>query len=123
MNNNRSTIRTIEILRLIAGCQHQLTITEISQTLNIPKSTTHQILQTLVELGVLEYSKYRTYRLGIHFFEIALPAFANMDLRKEASPILEDLSSQTGRNGLYGHPRQRGDCLPRPGHGTFALEA
>ncbi len=98
MNTNKSTVRTIEILHLIAGSSQPLTITEISQALKIPKSTTHQIIQTLFELRILEISKSKTYRLGIRFFELALPAFARMDLRREAEPILEDLSSKSGES-------------------------
>jgi len=96
MNTNKSTVRTIEILHLIAASQKHLTVTEVSQALKIPKSTTYQILQTLVELRILENSNSKTYQLGIRFFEISLPAFARMDLRREAQPILEELSARTG---------------------------
>ena len=95
MNTNRSTIRTIEILHHIAESPRQLTVTEISQALEIPKSTTHQILQTLVDIKILEGSQGKTFKLGIRFFEIALPAFARMDLRREGQSILEDLSANT----------------------------
>jgi DNA-binding IclR family transcriptional regulator len=98
MNSNKSTVRTIEILHLIAGSSQPLTITEISQALKIPKSTTYQIIQTLFELRILEISRSKTYRLGIRFFELALPAFARMDLRREAESILEDLSSKSGES-------------------------
>ena len=98
MNANRSTIRTIEILHLIAESSQQLTITEISQALSIPKSTTHQIVQTLVDLKMLETGRAKTFRLGIHFFELALPAFARMDLRREGQPILDNLSHATGES-------------------------
>jgi len=98
MNKNRSTVRTIEILQLISSNPNGLTITEVSQALGIPKSTTHQIIQTLHDLKTLEISRFKTYRLGIRFLEMALPAFANMDLRREAEPILEDLSSKSGES-------------------------
>jgi DNA-binding IclR family transcriptional regulator len=95
MNTNRSTVRTIEILHHIADSSRQLTITEISQALDIPKSTTHQIVQTLVGLKILESTSSKTFRLGIRFFEIALPAFSRMDLRREGQLILEKLSEET----------------------------
>ena len=98
MNTNRSTVRTIEILQLIANSSQELTITEISQALKIPKSTTHQILNTLTGLLILEHRRSKTYRLGIRFFELALPAFARMDLRREGLPILEDLSAKAGES-------------------------
>ena len=98
MNTNRSTVRTIEILHLIADSHQQLTVTDISKVLEIPKSTTHQIVQTLVELKMLETSRSKTFRLGIRFFELALPAFARMDLRREGQPILENLSTETGES-------------------------
>ncbi len=96
MNTNRSTIRTIEILHHIADSPEQLTVTEISQALKIPKSTTHQIIQTLTGLKILEISRAKTFKLGIRFFEIALPTFSRMDLRREGQSILEDLSANTG---------------------------
>jgi DNA-binding IclR family transcriptional regulator len=98
MNKNRSTVRTIEILHLIASSPNALTITEVSQALGIPKSTTHQIIKTLHDLKMLENSRSKTFRLGIRFFEMALPAFANMDLRRDAKSILEDLSLKTGES-------------------------
>lgn len=96
MNMNKSSIRTIEILHSIAANPSQLTLTEISRRLNIPKSTTYQILMTLVSLKVLEIDKDKTFRLGIRFFEIALPSFDRMDLRRVARPIMEELSKDVG---------------------------
>lgn len=96
MNINNSTVRTIEILNLISTHPKQLTVTQISQSLKIPKSTAHQILQTLVALKVLETGSDKTFRLGIRFFEIALPSFDRMDLRRAARPIMEELSQKVG---------------------------
>lgn len=96
MNVNNSTVRTIQILHLISNQTRPLTITEISQTLGIPKSTTYQILQTLVNIKVLEIDGNKTFRLGIRFYEIALPSFNRMDLKREAGSIMEELRDRSG---------------------------
>ncbi|MBW2617972.1 MAG: IclR family transcriptional regulator [Deltaproteobacteria bacterium] len=93
---NKSAARTIEILHLISTQKKRLTITEISRALEIPKSTTHQLLQTLVQLKVLDVDENKTYQLGVRFLEIALPWLTRMDLRKEARPIMEEVCSKSG---------------------------
>ncbi|MCG8377102.1 MAG: IclR family transcriptional regulator [Chlorobiales bacterium] len=98
MKLNKSTLKTIDILNLVATGSQGLTITEISQQLAIPKSTTYQILQTLVEAGILEVDRNKTFRFGLRFYEIALPACDQMDLRREARPIMEDLCTKTGES-------------------------
>ena len=98
MKLNKSTLRTIDIINLVATTNQGLTITEISQQLGIPKSTTYQILQTLVEAKILEVDRDKTFKFGLRFYEIALPACGQMDLRREARPIMEDLCTKTGES-------------------------
>jgi len=96
MKENTASIRTIQILHLVAASQHGLTITEISQALKIPKSTTYQILHTLAGIKVLEVNRDKTFHPGIRFYEIALPTLDHMDLRREGQSILESLGAQSG---------------------------
>jgi len=98
MRNNRSASRVIDILRLISTKDHALTISEISQTLGIPKSSTFEILYTLLEKNIVEIANedLKTFRLGLGLFEIVLSALAKTDLHREARPLLEMTGSKIG---------------------------
>jgi DNA-binding IclR family transcriptional regulator len=98
MRINRSTSRTIDILELISRKNDSLTITEISKTLGIPKSSTLEILHTLMQMNIVEIDKekLKTFRLGLRLFEIVLSALAKTDLHRETRPLLEGMMSQSG---------------------------
>ncbi len=75
---NRSVARAIDILELISNSETPpLGITEISNSLAIPKSSTFDIVYTLVEKNVLEIAdeKLRTFELGLKSFTIGAAFF------------------------------------------------
>ncbi len=90
---NKSTSRTVDILNLIAETGRAMTIAEISQTLNIPKSSTFEILYTLVEKKYLEVEdeRLKTFRLALGLFKTGITYLANTGLYREAHPYLEEL--------------------------------
>jgi DNA-binding IclR family transcriptional regulator len=98
MDLNKSASRTIEILRLISSSKSPPSLSQISQSLRIPKASTFDILQTLLKLGVVEPSEKdaKSFRLGLTLFEIVLPALSSTNTLKVARPFLEELRSMTG---------------------------
>ncbi len=54
MRRNESAVRVVDVLSLISSRNYPLTITEIVQALGIPKSSTFEILYTLLKKNIIE---------------------------------------------------------------------
>jgi DNA-binding IclR family transcriptional regulator len=98
MRINRSTARTIDILKLLSIKGEPLTLAEISKFLEFPKSSTFDIIKTLMAMNIIEYDnvKFKTFRIGLGLFEIALLALGKMELHREARHFLDYLLEKTG---------------------------
>ncbi len=68
-----SVVKTFLILDLIANSKEYLTSSEISSLLNLPSSTTHDILKTLLDENVIYYKDFdkKTYTIGIRIFALS----------------------------------------------------
>jgi len=90
----KSVDRAIRILELLSE-NNKMGITEISKKLNLPKTTTYDIVSTLHERGILEKDEENNrYFLGLKLFELGDAARANFELRKIAVPYLKELNSK-----------------------------
>ena len=69
---SRSVLKAFKILELIAESDKNLTVTEISRQLTLPKSSTHNILQILLQEGyiLMKDNRSKTYELGLGVFKI-----------------------------------------------------
>ncbi|MGQ9617245.1 MAG: IclR family transcriptional regulator [Spirochaetota bacterium] len=87
-----SLVRAIRILEAF-NQNEKMGITGISKKLNLPKSTTHMIVNTLVHEGILEKDiNTNYYQLGLKLFELGNRARSNLEVRKVATPYLKDLN-------------------------------
>jgi len=96
MSINKSVVRAIHILNLLSK-NRELTLSELSDFLQIPVSSTSDILKALIEEQMIEIANTRakTYKIGIknHLFGNAY--LANLNIVEIASPILDELADQT----------------------------
>lgn len=91
----------MDILVLLSRENQPLTVSEISRELNVPKSSTFEILTTMVEKGFLQVDDHlKTYKLGLKLFEVGAAYLYNTDLHKEARPYLETLMTKTGETAF-----------------------
>jgi len=80
--------------------QESLTLTELSDQLDMPTSTTHVYLQTLEQEGFV-VREGRRYRNGLKFLEVGGHVRQQIDLYEAAQQVLNELAIQTGeRAGL-----------------------
>ncbi len=95
---NKSASRTIEILSLLAASPKALTQLEISQELSMPKSSTYELIYTLLEMGMVEFENkdLKTFRLGLKVFELGMSVLGKIDFHKLSRPFLDELSLKTG---------------------------
>lgn len=95
---NNTIFKGIQILRLISSSNVPLTITEIAQTTNIPKTTVFNIVATFTQEGLLKINPTtKTYSLGIGSFELGVNYLNKLDLYSAALPYLEKLCHATNQ--------------------------
>lgn len=65
-----SVVRAMRILELLANSEKPLPLSRVCSSLEIPKSTAHNILASLVKEGFVEVSETATYTIGLKAFEV-----------------------------------------------------
>jgi DNA-binding IclR family transcriptional regulator len=86
----KSAKRTVDILALMTSRETRMTFTDISVALDLPRSSLHGLLTTLVDSGWVAYDAgSRTYRLGIRTLEAGNAYLRTDDLPSRARPFME----------------------------------
>ena len=90
----QSVDRALTILSLFIGHKKELGITEISQELNLPKSTVHGLVKTLEKNLFLQLTQSGKYRVGIKAYELGMTYSANIELNTAAEPMVIHLAKK-----------------------------
>jgi len=92
----QSIKRAVQILNSFTLKKNELGVTELSERLNLHKSTVHRILVTLEDEGfVVKDQVSQKYRLGIKLFELGHIVKEQMEIRNYALPIMKELAQKT----------------------------
>jgi DNA-binding IclR family transcriptional regulator len=83
------------VLDAFDAASPRLTLAELTSRTGLPRSTTHRILEQLVELRWLEHGG-QSYALGMRALELGGLAVAHHELREIATPLLFELHRLTG---------------------------
>jgi len=96
-NNLVQTIeRTSLILDVLGENPHGISVRDLSSRVRLPKGTTHRLLSSLTYFGYVRQDlKTRNYFLGLKLVELGNLLLSQLDLRKEAEPLLRDLAERT----------------------------
>ncbi|HWO78531.1 MAG TPA: IclR family transcriptional regulator [Bacillus sp. (in: firmicutes)] len=108
----QSVDRALRILDLFDEYETELKITDISDKMQLHKSTVHSLLKTLQTNGYIEQNMENgKYRLGMKLFERGNLVIRRLDLRTIAKKYLIDLSVKSqntvhlvildGKEGIY----------------------
>ena len=73
-----------------------LSLPDLSQRANLPKSTVHRLAEQLRAIGWLERDHSNGYRVGMRLFELGALAPQRNQLRDTAFPYLHGLATKTG---------------------------
>ncbi|MGO0060157.1 IclR family transcriptional regulator [Brevibacillus fluminis] len=88
----QSVVRAMDILDLFTPSVTELSVKEISDRLQLSKSTVHGLIKTLEHRRYLEQSPVdQKYKLGLRLFELGNLVGGGMELRKLAHPIIREL--------------------------------
>jgi len=94
----QSIDRVFDILELLSTEHEGLSLTEISQKLDLPTSTVFRLLSVLRSRNYIEKNdSTNVYRLGLGFVELTSLYLNNIELKTEAQPYLRNLSNITGQ--------------------------
>ncbi|MDO5041624.1 MAG: IclR family transcriptional regulator [Peptoniphilus sp.] len=92
----QSLQKAVSILEYMKIENREYSISEISENLNMPTSTTHRILNTLINCDfITKDAKSHLYKLGPGLISLGTAAALNISLQSEAKPILESLSHKS----------------------------
>ncbi len=80
-----------------------MTLAELSNNLNLPKSTTYRLVSTLSDYGFLKRNDSRKcFSLGLKLLELGGIVYNSISLRKIASPYLDQLQDRLGKTIFLG---------------------
>lgn len=71
-------------------------VTEAAEAIGMPRSSTHALMTSLVETGLLSSPGRGRYRLGWRIVELYETMRASLDLRAVATSVLHALNEETG---------------------------
>jgi len=87
--------RALSLLELLANSQQGLTLSELSRELNIPKSTTHYLIYTLVTRGYVQRgTDGRHFLLGVRFADVGSSSPADLNLKTLVLPYLRRITAR-----------------------------
>jgi len=88
--------RALAILDILSAEGPDLSLGEISDKLELHKSTAHRLTMVLERHKLIERnSGSGRYRLGLKLFELGTRAISHLDLRERARPVLDRLVLET----------------------------
>ncbi|MCQ0022082.1 IclR family transcriptional regulator [Streptomyces somaliensis DSM 40738] len=125
--NIQSLERAAAVLRLLAGGEGRLGLSEIASALGLAKGTAHGLLRTLQAEGLVEQEAASgRYRLGAELLRLGGGYLEVSELRARALAWTEDLARSSGESVHLGVPHRYGVLVvhhvPRPDGGRQVPE-
>lgn len=96
----QSVLKAIKVMGLFSSAEPVLTLGQISTRLEIPRSTAHNILSTLMAAGYIEKVEGDAYALGKAIIALTQGVLVNVELRDRAAPLMRELADQC-RESVY----------------------
>ncbi|WP_181193179.1 IclR family transcriptional regulator [Prauserella shujinwangii] len=90
--------RAFAVLGYLANHHDGRSVKHLSDDLGLPMSSTHDLLQALLELGAVRLVGQRSYALGPRSIGLALSIVDSVKLRQVARPYLIELCEEVNEN-------------------------
>lgn len=101
-----SVQRAIRILNALAAGPSEASLASLSRRLQLPRSSTLAICNSLVESDMLARSSDGMYRLGPHLLELGRSMLGQIDLHSEFERVLDQLGVLTDQTVVVGVLRE-----------------
>jgi DNA-binding IclR family transcriptional regulator len=92
--------RVFDVLELLTGHPEGMTLTEVAKRLNLPTSSTHDLLQRMLTADVVVSNDALRYSVGPRAVRLSIRIVDSLELRSIARRHLQDLARETGE-GVY----------------------
>jgi DNA-binding IclR family transcriptional regulator len=93
----KSFQKILTILECFSTVDRSLSVSELAERSGLPHSTTHRLVVSLRQIGLLDQDGTRSeYRLGLKLFELGNTVLINMDIHNEARAYVEMLGEEAG---------------------------
>jgi hypothetical protein len=94
--------RAFAILEEVARHREGIGLADLSKLVGLHNSTTFHLAKTMVSLGYIRQEKdSKRYRVGRPLFALAASALDEIEMVNVATPVLEDLSRETGESSHF----------------------
>ena len=93
--------RAFGILEEVARHREGINLADLSKRVGLHNSTTFHLVKTMVSLGYIRQEKDKRYRVGRPLFALAASSLDEIEMVNLATPILEELSRETGESGHF----------------------
>ncbi|MBC8590167.1 IclR family transcriptional regulator [Wansuia hejianensis] len=91
----QSVDRALSILELVSEYTEGLGITEISEKVNLHKSTVHRLLGTLIYKGfIVQDSMTNKYKISLKLYELGAKLVEDLDILQVSKPYTEKLMKE-----------------------------
>ncbi|NOG50719.1 MAG: IclR family transcriptional regulator [Chloroflexi bacterium] len=91
----QSVERALGILELLGNADYHLGISEIAEISDLPLSTAHRLLSTLMQLGYVEQNpETNKYTLGVRILQLRGAAIGHLTLGVHAMPVMKSLMNR-----------------------------
>lgn len=98
----QSIARAFAILEEVARNRDGIGLADLSKRVGLHNSTTFHLVKTMVSLGYIRQMKdTKRYRVGRPLFALAASALDEIEMVSVATPVLEDLSRETGESSHF----------------------
>ena len=91
-----SVIKAVQILDTLAASKDPLTLAELTQRLELPKSSVLALSSSLARTGLVNRLDNGSYQLGTHLVDLAHAYLSNIDLTKEFAHTWDALAMLPG---------------------------
>lgn len=106
----KSVAKAMDILKTFSSSEPRLSLAEIARRRGLPKSTAHNLLNTLLEAGFVEKIDDDYYALGTAIVALTQAVRVNVELRDRAAPLLRRLADDC-RESVYLTVLDKDHCL------------
>lgn len=104
MKLNRTTQRTVEILKLVSRDPEGITLDDICEKLALPKTSAYDIVTTLAEMGMVNVDRgqRQRYTIGLTAYRIGVNYTNNLDFISVIEPELKAFAKEVGKTVFFG---------------------
>ncbi|SEN22685.1 IclR family transcriptional regulator [Lihuaxuella thermophila] len=94
-HKNKTIVKSIELLKLFLT-HDRLTLQEMAQLSNMPKTSVHRMIGSLEEIGFLTKDDEGKYSLGLLFLQFGQLVAERLQIRQLALPVMTRLRDEMG---------------------------